>query len=775
MCRFVLLVLLVISLAGNSLAQTPQDVSAVFPLQVYALDGDATEGAGELLDAQLVVQSHSPASDDTSITLEINNQVKAPLLRLTKSALPADYQYLLGDDDSRLFQRSNRGGNLSYDLKSPRNAEPSKALSYQVKVYYASGEPAAGVELESRFGMTEQSATLLNRQIVPADGQVHLRQPQFPVEDSQSIHFVPRGYLMLKATDPSGQTQTLSFPQTEFKDRIIPDYDSVYLAMMPRETTATAFHGKVLSPDGSPVSDAKLGFQRLEFAGRGGEGFNNSTPAAVTVAADGTFSLGVPKNFLLARMGVEDLPASATLRVSVPGYSMGAELKTTGENVIKTPELTTVRFQIKASDGNLVHTDGSAAQVKFLQVSAPNASGARHAFEMPGRRVAFDRPTSTYSVEGVPVPGTYSVNVNGLRFSHEQLDSARVNDVVVFQQVNNLAEVSGSVFSAEVGSPVAGAFVISSFDGNADNVLIASSQADLEEAWAQWENLSAEKRNKDNHIKVGAATIFNVNGLTRTDAEGKFFMQFIGGEGPKFVHVYLPGRLGATCDIINNMKKKDGEAPVYDLPKIYLPDAAKVQVQVLGPKEVPGEFLDGTGSSGSALGSNYMVGCSFDLEDFRYEPPGMNSTKKNPWKLILYTGWQSEGNWPILPVPAGVKFSVTVSAPNTPTLGYANWSDLGPLAGGDLIKLPEKRVSAKHPFLVNVKKADGTPAVGISVRIDGALPLTTDAEGSVIGWSTGHVRRIEAMTDNTWNVAAEKRDVTVSSDSVTRVELTLPE
>jgi hypothetical protein len=298
----------------------------------------------------------------------------------------------------------------------------------------------------------------------------------------------------------------------------------------------------------------------------------------------------------------------------------------------------------------------------------------------------------------------------------------------------------------------------------------------LESIWAAWDPSALTANEPKKNITVDKSkTIFSVDVMTKTDGQGQFTVVYEQGRTPKTVHVYIPGRMGATARVID-LKKPEGADAVYKLPDVALPLAASVTVPIIPPDQVPDKFLTGNGVAGTSLKDRFMVSVGFGRNG-SWNPgvPPENSTSKNPWSLLTNTDWVSPGSRAVLAVPAEVKIQVSVSAPYEPTVGSAAWTDVGPLKPGENQVLPGKKVSVEIPFLISVKKKDNTPAVGVSVRIDGQLPLTTDKEGKVIGWTSGHVGRIEVMPENTWTAAAEKKDITVTAgENLTQVDMIIP-
>ena len=101
--------------------------------------------------------------------------------------------------------------------------------------------------------------------------------------------------------------------------------------------------------------------------------------------------------------------------------------------------------------------------------------------------------------------------------------------------------------------------------------------------------------------------------------------------------------------------------------------------------------------------------------------------------------------------------------------------------------MPEKEIPAKRPFLISVKNADGSPAKGMGVRLDGHLPVYTDEKGTAIGWTTGHIGRLTVHAGQNANlpvrsfgpfgedIVAQKKDIDIpEGEEMPKVELTIP-
>ncbi len=758
-------------------AQDPRKVAEIYETEVYGVSGNSPAAGEFLLSARLVVRPAELNGGTTSITLEFDSPTTAALIRLTKFSLPQEYESVLENQDEVWLETSRRGGPLGsgrYDITALAKGRGASAAAYDVLVTNALGQPAGGVRLDVRAGMGDAGISL-GSQTVPANGRVRLHIPQPADKESDhnpgSFVYRPFSVLQITATDPTGQRQRLQFPGVP-RPNIPPDFENIHLALMPRETTATAFRGRVLGPDDLPAPETQITYHWLAFPGMGGAQFQGYG-VSIYPAPDGIFCTGVPQDFLQQNLGVLDLPASSTLNVNVSGGS-GMTLRTDRENLVRLPHVEQVRLQLLDSSGGPL--TGLKANNIRVEALTSSESGQEAGTSIHLAAKLTDSSNALLTLDNVPVPRRYAFEINDIKFEPVLVKKGTGDGVVQLRPMIDRAEVTGRVVAAENGQPLGGVYVLSAWESNSLHSMAKLSPDLLKSTWAAWDPSTLTLDSPDLDVNLGKnGTLFNVDAMMITDDEGRFTVVYENGLTPKTVHVFVPGRIGATARVLD-MDMPSGTSAVYTVPDVALPLSASVTVPIIPPDKVPDKFLDGDGVVGSSLRNVFMAHVGFDREGpWRAALPRENSGKQNPWALLTTSGWAAPGNRLELAIPAGVKFQVTVSASYHPTIGTARWNDVGPLAPGENLVLPDQPVPAKIPFLVSVKKKEGTPAVGVSVRIDGQQPLTTDADGNVIGWTSGHVERIEVMLDSGWEVAAEKRDITVNpNESLTRVEMVIP-
>lgn len=508
----------------------------------------------------------------------------------------------------------------------------------------------------------------------------------------------------------------------------------------------------------------------LETPGRGGTQIHHGPQ--IMPAPDGRFAISLPHNVLMTKLGVADLPASATITVRT-ARSVSQVLKTDRQNVISLPYVETVQIQLQDANGApLKGLKQGYIRADIQQLKDENdklGHGIQSSPELT------DPENAILKIKDLPLPGRYAITVNNLPFEQVILEKGAGAQLVPVRQRTDQIEVQGRVVDAETGKALQGVWVVSANDGNAGRVLASQTNEALEQALAAWDQVSSDGADKTDQVKFANGTLFSLDNVARTDADGHFTLTYGAGTQPRSIHVYTPGRMAASATGLSDRQSAAGTDHII-LPEVGLPLAASVTVPIVAPDHIPDKFLNKENPTDSTLRSAYSAYVGFDREKgWHASLPALNASKENPWTLITGSGWAASGRSITMPGPANTKFTVTVAAPYHETVGTAHWADLGPLEPGASLTLPDKQVSIKTPFLVTVKNKDGSPAVGVSVRIDGHLPLITDADGTVIGWSLGHVGRVEVLTGNDWKVAASKHDIPISTgESMTQVELVLP-
>lgn len=775
-------VVLMLCAVSSGFCQAPRKIAEMYETQVFGLSPADAEGVGELLPAVLIVRPAELNGGVTSVTMELVSPTTAALLKLTKSALPVELEDVLGDQDEVILNPTAapgqsypgmQGHRVSFDVGAVAKASGASATSYDVTVVDPFNQPAAGIVLKIAAG-SEQKSISLGTITVPADGRVRLRMPRAtqPKDPAMANHYVydPYASLRITATDPLGQRQILDFPQPSGDIGSEADYEKLYLALAPQETTAPVYRGRVIGPDGEPVNNVTLSPNWLETPGRGGTQMHYGPQ--IMPAPDGRFAISLPHNLLMTKLGVADLPASATISVRT-ARSVSQVLRTDRENVITLPYVENVQIQL---------LDAQGAPLKGLKQYYIRADIRQFKDENDERGHGIqshpeltDPENAILNIKDLPLPGLYAITINDLPFERVMLEKGAGGQLVPVRQRSDQTVVQGRVVEAETGKPLEGAWVVSANDGNAGRVLSSQTNEALEEALAAWEQDSSEGADRKDQVKFANGTLFQLDNVARTDADGRFTLTYTAGAQPKSIHVYTPGRMAASATGLSDRQPEAGTDKLA-LPEVGLPRSSLVTVPIVAPDHIPDKFLSKEKADDITLRSAYSAYVGFDRgKPWHASLPALNASKENPWKLNTGSGWAQGGSRITMAVPADTKFTVTVAAPNHETIGNAHWADLGPLAPGASLTLPDKQVSINTPFLVVVKNKDGSPAAGVSVRIDGRLPLTTDAEGTVIGWSSGHVGRVEAMTENDWKVAASKHDITVNSgEAMTQVELVLP-
>ena len=441
-----------ISMAG--IAQNPRKVCEVYETEAFGLSTNGADGEF-LVPARLVVRPAELNGGVTSITLELVSPTTASLIRLTKYSLPPAYESLLAEQDELLLETGvtgYSGSSTHFDITAMASRKGSSAPAYVVTVLNALGEPAAGVRLEIKAGMFDKSVSL-GMQSVPADGRVRLKIPQPPDSNGRvppnSLFYRPFSTLSILATDQSGQRQQLQFPSVVEPGEAA-NFETLELAFLPRETTAPAYRGKVLGPDGQPSPGTRMVSYWLQTPGMGGSQMYGNA-STIYPAPDGTFCFGVPQNLLQFKLGVRDLPASSTLRVKIAGLP-GVDLRTDRENVIQLPQMETIRVQLMGSDGAPLSGLKAGYSINVTAESKGQPDAKARTSITPTARLT-DAANAVVSLDSIAVPHQYTFTINDVSYEPVFLDKGAGSQLVQLHPNMSRAEVTGTVLAADIDGP----------------------------------------------------------------------------------------------------------------------------------------------------------------------------------------------------------------------------------------------------------------------------------------------------------------------------------
>jgi len=779
-------------------AQGPRKIGEVYSTELLAVSDEAGQFSDVAIPATLTILKQNADGPPTTVTLQADVPSTVVLVKVPSGSVPAEFEALFGQSTVRYFNMNTFGmwgdsnfagpgrGTATFTLAGESAGKPVGAASYDYLVLDGAGRPATGMTVEVLASLPgrESRRYPIGRSTLGKDGRFLFSLPETAQSSNPAMHgHNQSAQHQIVVTDPSnGQSQVVPIYQSGSKLILnaMRGEDSsreISTALIPADADVTAFRGKVMRSDGTPAADVSLSFYWLETPGKGGKQFQGEA-SMIRVGRDGRFSVGVPVHWLEQQLGQRVLPAQASLKVNVE--SVQTVLLTDRENVIELPHTEDLVFELRDENDQpireltkTVQERGGFHLVRMRQTSETLAFG--------GGRVGpvVDEARGRVAAPGVPLPATYQLeqSVGELRFQPQRLERGASANVIVWRVSRDFATVVGRVVSAETSAPLAGAYVLSAFDGGSAWALATMDAREREDIWNKWMEGKQDEVVKDGWIKTSSGRdIYQPIALTRTGVDGRFTLDHPPGKRAQGIRVFAPGHMAASGSLHELKPRPNLSSGRIELGDLALPKVAYTTVTVMTPAIIPDPFLraDAQREPGSLGVSS---GLTFDRTFWKAEIPGLNPEGNSPWRLLDSGSWASLGEPFLMHVPAEVKFDVTAACPNAVTLGYATWKDLGPLQPGEQLELPARPISIKRPFLIVVKNADGSPAVGVSARIDGNLPLTTDENGTAIGWTTGSVGRLEIYRDRGWKVVAEKRDFDVPEQQAGsepfRVELTI--
>ncbi len=743
-------------------AQNPTKVAEIYETHAFTVDNPDHP---VLVPATLTVRTGTNAEDPPVIDVEIDSYTTAPLVRFPPLALPPEYAHLLEDELLLDTSQHNRHGQKIkfQNITSKTNSESKTGGTFSITVHDTTGSPAAGLHLEIKAGQGSNQIPL-GTMTTPQDGKIKIHQPLQPDFDNPGFTYQHRPFsqIQITASDPTGQKQIIPFPSHAPQFQVPVDTENLYTALIASNSAIPAFRGKLYDTNGSPLGGAALSPTWIELPGRGGKQFWGQ-PKILT-APDGTFSFGIPLDYLEHGFGITELPTSTVLTVEVHNGTR-ARLYMDRENEIRLNYTENLTVQLLGPDGAPITTLKPNYSLNVDLVLNEKGETKQVSSKL------LDAENAILALSNVPIPGHYGLRVNDWNFQPLTLNKGSDNQTITFRQITAQSKASGRVISAEDSQPISNAFIISSVDGGTPTRLMKLAPQELEEIWSQWQSGEITSPNQPlSNIKLkNGDTIFSVDAMARSDQNGHYSLTFgTGGNSYRTLNILTPDRLGAVYRIPSIQNATNQQIAIPDL---ALPYRATVQFKVIAPKEIPNQFLTNN-KSDTIMTGKYIASTSVDTEKKWQAPlPDAGSLTDNKWSLINSSGWLSDGNIMQMAVQANAEVTVSLGGSHGSVVGHVNWT-VGPLAPGTLLDLQDKPLPVKTPFLVVVKKSDGTPAAGVSVRIDGAMPLTTDAEGAVIGWSSGVVRSIDVLPDQGWDIAARKENIQINpAGEMTTIEM----
>ncbi len=797
-------------LALASLNAAPVRVGEVYAVTVFEMtpSPDGTSFVESPMDAKLFVMNDA-AGAMTTATLELPQTAKPGMLRVPRNELPDSAAALFGEETDFTFSHTTMGQNsptrynlagkeetLSPDEARLRGRMPTPPRPKELNFVDPTGKPATGLSVVVRSTMQmngRQVSLVLAKGTLSGEARLRLKWPRLLQSEGSPYGFggyasqMSMGRDELEITDPaSGMVEKRSLFSFPSPGELKPPEGRIALSLFASgtvETTGPLYFGVVQDENGVPVQ-AKINLFWLETPGHGGVQLDNGMSGVLTTSPDGKFRFGVPVTAMEKISGQTLPPANSALRVRVAatdGNSGKQEPRLIAgkENIIKLTHTENLTIRLLENNGqpfpDFLKRAKYDSNVRLQRVDGTTSQTSGGHMTM---RPVDD--TGLVELGGVPVPAHYAVEWRGVRYEGAPVARGSEGTVLVFTGSGEHARVEGRMVNAVTGAPVAGAYLAISFEGSAAWTLATMEPAKRDEIYERVakEGITAVTDDGGN-IPLGemgkSGTWFDISALGRTDAQGRYAIDLPPGKAAMGVVAYAPGYIALKSNLSNFGSEQSRRTETIKLPDGVMVPAGEATLTVVAPKTVPDPYL--RNDEGVPL-ENFTVNINVSYDppaSWAVKPHGMNPTKEDPWQYEESASWTGVNGKGKVFVPAGVKFNVSAANTYKPVLGIAFWKDQGPVAAGATLDIGEREIPVKRPFLVVVRKADGTPASGVAVTVDGGLQrMVTDERGEAIGWSNGHVERVQAMVGMGWEVAASATDVDIpSTGPLVRVELKL--
>ena len=803
--------LLGIFVVVGCLCAAPVQVGEIYTVTVFQMtpSPDGTSWVESPLDAKLSVLN-DVSGTMTTATLELPVTAKSGMVRVPRSELPESAAPLFGDESDFTFSHNTMGRGVAtrYNL-AEKEEEFSKAMSRhsgimpmpnrlkELHFVDPTGKPAVGLSVVVRSKMNFNGQNLnfvLGEATLSGEARLPLKWPRLLQPEGSPYGMGSYPFSMggnqteIEVTDPaSGMVEKRSDLSYPTMGEVKPPEGRVALALFgsgTMETTAPAYFGEVHDEKGVPVQ-ANINLFWLETPGHGGVQLNMGISGGLVTSTDGKFRFGVPVTAMEKISGQVLPPASTALRVSVAA--------TDGRSGKQEPRLIAGKENIVS----LTHTEN--LQIRLLENNGQPLPDfkKRVQYDSNIRLHRMDGATSVTSgwhmimrpvddsglvlLAGVPVPAHYTLEWRGVRYEGAAVPRGSEGSVLVFTGSGDHARVEGRVVNAVTGAPVAGAYLAIGNEASVAWTLATMEAAKRDEIYERVAKEGIEAvSDEGGHIRLGepgkSVTWFSITALGKADAEGRYAIDLPPGKVLQGIAAYAPGFIPMKANTGNFGSEENRRKGTVKISDAVMVPAAQATIKVVSPKTVPDPYLrNDEGIPMENFTVNIVV--SYDAPaSWAVAPHGLNPTKEDPWEYVEGASWNGVNGPAQIFVPAGVKFNVSAANAYKPVIGVATWSDQGPVSAGTTADLGERELPVKRPFLVVVRKADGSPAPGVAITIDGGLQrMVTDERGEAIGWADGRVGRVQAMADLGWKVAASANDVDVpATGPLVRVELKMP-
>jgi|GEM_PF-2284498 len=807
-CAWLILAIFLLLAASFGMCVEPRKSGIIYDCEITSCFFDEDNKITEKnIPAVLLVRFPEEKNASPITSIELDRPKNVFCFKVFKNQMPGELEGIFKNREFFLFSSEQVGGmpgnnTVVLDISGPQLEQATKNVPESLLILDARGNPADGFEVElegkvynpktKKYGSyTISSATLDDTGIFSAP---LFRSPRSLFSREYREHR-PYNNLKLFVRHPlTDQFQEFRFPIFRFSNGTQKIVDTLYLVIAPDgfveegEIGKDIFAGEVVDQEGKPVAHAHIRMSRLNIAG-GDQIFNDTTFVSFRTGGSGRFQFVVPKNKLMEKTDQEALPPKSSVKVFVfppqdPGRKAGKVEYTVypgKKNRIVLPYAETLVFRFKDDEGAVLKdpvrvTGHSVVELNRVDLDDPVVRKLPYyqkRLHMSGR-IGENRDLV---IGPVPLPGTYEAIYADRHYHPQKIERGSEGRPIVWTPVKEQLIYKGHVVDIRTGEPVAGAYISLASDQDSPWGHASMPEEDRKRLWADVPNDGTSIFWNKGHIRFSDGRHwFSVLALGRTDANGCYAMAHPFGSKPANINVWAPGMVGISAREFDFLEFNDGfRYGTYEVPDAVLIPSAEVDVHLKAPYMLPDVYLrEKPDRTPQSLNFNTIVTYK-PSTDWKLPAPLLNPTKQKPWRLIHARTWNKVDTDYTVMVPAGVKFSLFFSNASEDVIKGASWKDLGSLSPGDEMILEPREMELNRPYIVKVLDADGKPAPGQSVRIEGKIPLVTDDAGTLIGWTDGHVSRIEVMSGKGWEVLVKKENITIpKEEGAPVVEIRLP-
>lgn len=672
--------------------------------------------------------------------------------------------------------------------KPPQHPMPGGDVKMpsSMRILDARGRPASGFEVRIE-GTLQGSRYTFFKGRPAADGSVPV---ELPIVGQPMYSIAPMLFVHNPAT---GEEQFFRLPVYDMQARQIAE--EIHLAMIPellppeQDPPADVFGVIVEGADGAPMR-ASVAVRSLRTAGVGGSG-NEPNPPAIRTGDSGRVQLVLSAAHLKSTTGQATLPAASQLTVYVyEGTDDFALPETVSVTATLDPgKWTTVRLA-RGERLRMQFLDDTGEVIDFGDLRYSHIGLVRHqeGREMQQHTAIRWEDGKTVVTEAIALPATLQPIVQDRRFKAQEIQPGASNAVITWELEESRLSLVGRVLDIRDGSPIAGAYVALVNEATGPWKLASMSAEDRARIY---ESIPADGRSRpgpgavrrrpdraDRDIPLaGGPPWYAVILLARTDAEGFYALYLPSGQQVGTVAVWAPGMLAMQAPMHLLLEGGTHEG-VVELPDAHAVPAAIARVTVTPPDKVPDRFRPEILTDGTQAAPGLLTIVTFEPESsWRGAAPLLNPTREQPWKLIHAIDWTIASAGTDIHVPAAVPFSLTMHGDPGGVIGRVNWQRVGPFAQGSTHELPAQQIPARRAVRLRVRHADGTPAKGLGVRLDGWLPVILGEDGTAIAWPFhDSIGRLSVHADAGWQPLLEKNDIDIpqtEDGSIAEIELIL--